>query len=150
MGIMTTHLAAIESGAVTKTNVIGIRKAINAMERDRNGYSLSATAPKTTIEEVFAVEEKLSEREPNVTGEFFLSGLAVLTNPRYAKRFSEREHAVIDDIDVIKLVRFDRIGRRGEYAVPVFRAKGCNGDDFLYWNIPWQSGGRGPEIVEEE
>lgn len=145
-------MAAIEAGAVTKTNVIGIRKAINHVERLRHGWS--GNRSNVTAEEADTIEAALKAREPRVAGELFLSGLDILESPRWRDRFTGNERDIIEDLDVIKLVRFDRFGRNGEYSVPVYRALGRSGDSFLYRNIPWQSAHyngeqSGPVVVEE-
>ena len=141
------HLEAILAGEVTKTNVTGIRKAINAMERRREGYSTSRTSPRLTPDDVFAIEQALAEHEPVVVGELHETGLKLLRSPRYAKRLAQVKAIVDSPALHFKLVAFDRIGPRGEYAVPVYRAH--RGDaSFLFRNIPWQSGGDGPEVLE--
>lgn len=148
MNAMASHLAAINGGTVTKTQVIGIRKAINHVERIRAGFS--GNRSNATAEELFEIEKRLRMREPIVTGELHTSGLKLLRDPRYAKRFDERQRCVIEASDAhFQLVRYDRCGRRGEYAVPVYRIIGGSGN-FLFRNIAWQSGGVGPEIVPEE
>lgn len=67
------------------------------------------------------------------------------------------QRAAIDNLDHFTLCGFDRIGQRGAYAVPVYQvwakvpAKGDALDGgtyaaFCFKNVPWQSGGNGPEI----
>lgn len=138
------HLAAVNAGTVTKTNVIGIRKAINDMER--GGW------PSDMIDAQFELEEAIGWRCPTVTGGLHESGLKVLRNRRYAKRWNEREQGIIDRLDHFKLLRFDRVGNRGRYSVPVFLAVDATGQSFAFRNIPWQTayyGGLddGPRIV---
>lgn len=142
---MQAHLDAIKRGAVTKSNVIGIRKAINSVERIRNGWSRNRSSAE--LADVFAIEEALNTAPPTVTGELHDSGLKLLRDRRYRKRLAnvlpviEAEHVRFD------LVRFDRIGKRGEYAIPVYRCIAFAGA-FTFRNIPWQSGGNGPEVLE--
>lgn len=45
MGTFQKHLAAVQSGTVAKSNVIGIRKAYNAGSRAADGLSNGITAP---------------------------------------------------------------------------------------------------------
>lgn len=141
----TDHMAAIKSGKITKTNVIGLRKILNADARRVNGWSASSTSPKYTRDEVIALENALERHKPRVTGELHNTGLALLQSRRYRKRLADVQ-GIIDKLDSFRLVRFDRIGNRDENAVPVYRA--CAGRKFFtFRNIPWQSGGNGPEIV---
>lgn len=131
------HLAAIEAGEVTKTNVIGIRKAINHVERLRAGWSgnRSNVAP----HEADALEVALAQREPRVLGELHDSGLKLLRSPRWRKRWNERQAGIIERLDHFSLVRFDRIGASGIQAIPVYRAVATTGQSFLFRNIPWQT-----------
>jgi hypothetical protein len=131
------HLAAIEAGEVTKTNVIGIRKAINHVERLRAGWSgnRSSVAP----HEADALEVALAQREPRVLGELHDSGLKLLRSPRWRKRWNERQAGIIERLDHFNLVRFDRIGANSVQAIPVYRAVATTGQSFLFRNIPWQS-----------
>lgn len=147
------HLAAIAFGAVTKSNVIGIRKAINHVERLRAGWS--GNRSNVTPAEADAIEAALADREPAIADTaLHNSGLKLLRSPRWRKRFSEEQLAIINDRHVLfSLVRFDRIGPRGMYAVPVYRAASFGGS-FLFRNIPWQSASAygeesGPTIVQD-
>ena len=143
------HLDAIMAGAVTKTNVIGLRRAINLMERGGNGWRVPSYVDVGYRADVAVVEDSLDNFSPSptVTGDLHESGLKVLRNPRYKSRWTPNQAAVIAELDHFKLVRFERIGSRGEYAVPVYRAVGFSGLGFNFMNIPWQSGGKGPEVV---
>lgn len=142
------HLDAIASGTVTKTNIIGIRKAINHVERLRAGWSGNRSS--VTPAEADAMEKALGEVRPVVAGELHESGLKVLRSPRYAKRWKPWQREAIDALDHFRLIRFDRIGRHGEHAVPVYEVwakippKGDALDSgsyqaFSFRNIPWQS-----------
>ena len=140
------HLAAINSGLVTKTNVIGLRKLINGMERMQAGWSVSKALARSVDDFcAYDVEELLERRKPFVAGELVQSGIDLLRSKRYRKRL-ERVRAIVDDIRSFQLIRFDRIGRRGEYAVPVYRCNSWAGEFFDFRQIPWQSGGKGPDI----
>jgi hypothetical protein len=143
---MQRHRDAISAHQVTATNVIGIRKAINLVKRRANGWSVPKSAP--TDEDVEALEDALEHRKPRVVGELHETGLKLLRDPRYAKVFDSLERSIIEDATAhFHLIGFERIGRRGEYAVPVYRITGKNGS-FNFRNVPWQSGGKGPEVVE--
>lgn len=140
------HTAAVNAGIITKTNVIGIRKAVNAMER--------SDWPAAMIDAQFELEQAIAERRPTVTGELHESGLKVLRNPRYAKRWYKGEAEIIANLDHFELIRFDRVGMRGRYSVPVYRAVATDGRSFAFRNIPWQTAyyaglDDGPRVVPE-
>lgn len=139
MSVFEKHMAAIRSGELTKHNITGIRKALNASSRRGCGYSVSATAPNITTQEAIALETALETTEPHVVGELHESGLKVLRNRRYAKRWTERQQGIIDRLHHFSLVRFDYIGRGGFHCVPVYRAVDATGQSFHFRNIPWQS-----------
>jgi hypothetical protein len=143
------HLAAVQSGTVTKTNVIGIRKAINELERN-------AWNPPELTDALFDLECAMQERRPRVAGELHESGLKVLRNPRYAKRWTDAQRAIINyPLLEFRLVRFDRVGSRGRYSIPVYQAIGDERmGSFTFRNIPWQTAyylgeEDGPRVVSE-
>lgn len=156
MSSFKKHLDAIKSGRITKSNVIGMRKAFNAFERDRNGWSNSNTAPKMTADEYSEAERLIPDYHPTVTGELHESGLKVLRNPRHAKRWTERERRIIDGACRFDLIRFDWID--ATHCVPVYRviSRGC--ESFAFRNIAWQTVWTsrdpelqdGPRVVEDE
>lgn len=159
MSAMQKHLDAIASGTVTKTNVIGIRKAINHIERLNAGWSGNRSA--ATVDEVFAVEQALAEQRPRVGGELHDTGVKLLQSPRYRKRWQPWQSEAIAAIDHFRLVAYDRIGSRGQYSVPVYAVwakippkgdalDGGSYEAFRFRNIPWQSGGDGPEVVSAD
>jgi hypothetical protein len=136
MSTAKKHLDAIASGRVTKSNVIGIRKAINHVERLRAGWS--GNRSNVTPEQCDEIEAALERRQPLVIGELHESGLALLRSKRYAKRLANYVD-VIGNLKAFHLVRFDRIGRDGSHAVPVYRAT-AGGENFFYFrNVPWQT-----------
>jgi hypothetical protein len=141
------HMAAVNAGTVTKTNVIGIRKAINEMERN-------AWNPAEMVDALFELESAIREQRPVVTGPLHESGLKVLRNPRYAKRWTPMEDCTIRSLSHFELVRFDRVGPHGRYAIPVYRAVATDGRSFAFRNIPWQTAyysglDDGPRVVPE-
>ncbi len=153
MTALERHETAIRTGLVTKTNMIGLRKTINAMEKGQSlsGWrSRNGAAP--DADKVFEVEQLLQDREPHVVGELHDTGVKLLRSPRYAKRWNEKQAGIIARLHHFSLVRFDRIKPHGYgwISVPVYRAADATGQNFLFRNIPWQSGGNGPEICEEE
>jgi hypothetical protein len=142
----SSHMADIQTGAVTGTNIRGIRLAINANERRRLGLSTSRTSPRLTSEELDLIEAAIDRIVPQVVGALHDSGVAVLTSRRNRKQL-EKVEAIIKDLASIHLVRFDRIGTRGAYATPVYLVLDTEGRSFMFRNVPWQSGGNGPELV---
>ncbi len=136
MNTFQRHLDAIAGGTVTKSNVIGIRKAINHVERLRAGWS--GNRSNVTPEQCDTLETALERRQPLVIGALHESGLALLRSKRYAKRLANYAD-VIANLKAFHLVRFDRIGNGGRYAVPVYRATAGGENYFYFRNIPWQS-----------
>jgi hypothetical protein len=140
------HIDAIASGNVTKTNIIGLRKAINAMSRRRSNISVSVTSPKATDDDIYLALAMIDRDHPKVTGELHDSGIKLLQSKRYAKRLAAYAD-IIEWPSHFELCGFDQLGRYGDHSVPVYRLVGQNGGSFRFRNIPWQSGGNGPEIV---
>jgi hypothetical protein len=132
------HLEAIRAGYVTRSNIIGMCKALNALARVRRGYSVSRTAPRAATDGTAQqYESAVMLHQPHVTGELLLTGMALLESPRWRNRFIPHEREIIADIDTIRLARFD--WPTDTHCVPVYRVIGCNGGDMLYRNIPWQT-----------
>lgn len=131
------HLNDIASGLIDQGNIIGIRKLFNANARDEMGYSTSVTAPRLKPGYLTAIERALAQHEPRASSALTVSGLAILRNKRWRHRFTETEHAIIADLDVFRLVRFDWIDRM--HCVPVWRAVATDGRSFCFRNIPWQA-----------
>lgn len=142
MSAVETHMAALRSGMITKTNVIGMRKAINHAWRITHGWR--GNHLKATPTQVWALLDLLDTARPIVKGELHDSGLKLLQSKRYAKRLEDLH---VERVAYFRLIRFDMIGDRGQYAVPVYQATREDGSDFFFRNVPWQSGGDGPEIL---
>lgn len=140
------HLAAIKSGKIERGNIIGLRKLINAGERDARGWSIGRTSAVVGLADLDKIESAISEHHPTAVGELHAGGLAVLRNQKYKGRWNDLQRRVIDGASRFDLLRFDRIGSNGVHCVPVFRVINRDGESFVYRNIPWQSGGNGPEI----
>ena len=138
MGTFEKHLAVVKSGNVTKSNVIGIRKAFN--EFSMRSYSRSTTAPQWTLEQVNAMEHALERYKPRVTGELHETGLTLLRSKRYAKRLAPVAN-IIAEICYFELIRFDPINPDARTCkwVPVYGAVSRGGRSFAFRNIPWQS-----------
>jgi hypothetical protein len=139
------HIDAIASGEVTKTNIIGLRKAMNATVFPHL-YCKRLAASSDLIEQVYLALAMIDRDNPKVVGDLHDSGVKTLQNKRYAKRLAEYQD-VIEWPSHFELCGFDKIGAYGQYVVPIYRLTGQNGGTFKFMNIPWQSGGNGPEIV---
>lgn len=140
------HLAAILSGTVTRTNVIGLRKLINASERREQGLSVSLTQCAVDWRDLQLIERALDQHRPRVAGDLHETGLALVQSRRYAKRF-EAARLDVSRVAAFRLIRYDRLGSRDLHCVPVYRVEDSDGAHlFTFRNIPWQSGGDGPEI----
>lgn len=131
------HRLAVMSGHVTRTNVIGIRKALNAFDRDRKGYSIGRTSPAVCLGDVIGMHKALADYEPAVSDDLAETGRRILQDKRYSKRWTEAQRAVIASTDTFRLTGFVDVDN-GHY-VPVYRACGANGDSFLYYVVPWQT-----------
>lgn len=142
------HLDAIRAGEVTKTNVIGLRKTLNAAERISAGYSVSITTPKAAYDHdaLADMTQALHDLKPRIVGALHDSGVKMLQSKRYAKQLANYAD-IIAELDHFRLVGFEMIGSRLMKAFPVYRAYARNGTSFAFYVIPWQSGGNGPEIT---
>lgn len=137
------HLKAIGSGEVTKSTVIGLRKIFNAQARKDSGWSVSSVAPKITGDEVSALDNAIATHQPRVTGELHNSGVKLLQNRRNRSRFTAEQLKIIAALDHFRLVGFEFYDSL--HCVPLYRAFSRDGRKFLFRNVPWQSGGKGPE-----
>ncbi len=88
----------------------------------------------------------MTECRPLVVGELHDSGLVVIRSKRN-RRNLEGAADLVPNIVRFRLVDFEMRGKYGDYFVPVYRAETEDGRGFCFVNVPWQSGGRGPEIV---
>ena len=140
------HLEAIKSGHVDRSNIIGMRKGLNAYERAYRGYSIGRTSGVPSEGQVKRLEEYLGLALPIVVGDLEATGKALLKSKRYAKQLAPYAD-IVADVQHFKFCGFDYIGRDGDKVTPVYRAFDSRGSSFPFRNIPWQSGGRGPEIV---
>jgi hypothetical protein len=141
------HLDAINSGIVTKSTVIGLRKTLNAYERIALGYSVSNTAPKAAYDGIALanMQHLIADKKPRVTGELHDSGIQLLTSKRYAKQLSKVDH-ITSNLSHFRLIGFEFIGNRLMQAYPIYRAFSESGNYFDFYVVPWQSGGNGPVI----
>lgn len=148
MSTYQKHLADIRTGTITKYNVIGIRKAINLRTRFTGGWSITRDARVWSAEEMDFLLRELSARKPHAAGELHITGLKLLRDTRYAKTFDADQRSIIEsDGCHFRLTGFYPIGRHGENCVATYECCALNGRSFGFWNIPWQSGGKGPEVL---
>jgi len=98
------HMRAICSDNVTKTNLIGLRKALN--HGARLDARLSGNRCNVTREETATLLDAVLERQPRVTGELDDSGRKLLRSRRYAKRLAPVAD-VIDKLECFRLIGFD-------------------------------------------
>lgn len=141
--VMARHIAAIESGNVTKTNVIGLRKAVNHVARLEARYS--GNRSNATPQEVADAMAALERCKPLVRGELHESGVRLITGRRYAKRL-ERVADIVAHLLEFRLVGYDRLGSQCLHSVPVYRAIASNGSWFEFRVVAWQSA----EHLDEE
>lgn len=132
---MGRHMAAIESGNVTKTNVIGLRKAVVSVERQRRGWSSNRIT--ATGDEVDAALAALETKRPIVRGELHESGVKLLTDRRYKRRL-ESVADRIAELQGFSLIGFYEVNSHAIAFVPVYRAFG-NAGCFDFYNVPWQA-----------
>lgn len=142
------HLAAVRSCIIDKSNIIGIRRMISQSERKARGWSIGSTACVVPLDDLDTLESEIARMHPTARGELHKGGVSVLTNPRYKKRLENVRH-IVDTVSRFDLLRFERIGNHGQNCVPVWRAINRDGQSFVFRHIPWQSGGNGPEILED-
>lgn len=142
------HLDAIAAGEVTKTNVIGLRKAMTLTAKADDGrWGLSASELKRIAAvDYVAVFGALRDKRPRVTGELHDSGVKQLQSRRYRKQLAGVAD-IIADLQSFHLIGFEMIGERAVYATPIYEARDSKCRAFAFINIPWQAGGNGPEIM---
>jgi hypothetical protein len=143
--VAARHLAAIESGWINRGTVTGIRKMVSASTRASMGWSVGGGQAKAPAEDVEKVLAALMDRAPLAVGELHAGGLAVLASKRNRRKL-ERVADIAPDVVTFRLVDYELQGRAGEYFAPIWRASTVDGRRFDFLNIPWQSGGDGPEV----
>lgn len=133
LSAMQRHLAAIESGNVTKTNVIGIRKGLNHVTRLARGWSGNRSS--ATADEVRACLDALERCKPLVRGELHASGVRLLTDKRYRKRLEP----VADKVAALHGFRLVGYQETADCQfTPIYEAVGTAGA-FRFYSVPWQT-----------
>lgn len=130
------HLAAIEAGEVTKSNIIGIRKILNHVARIRNGYS--GNRSNATPADADSLCAAIWQHRPRIAGEMHESGLKLLRSKRYAKRLAPVAD-IIAALDHFELVAFPHYDSGYFYTAPIYRAVAMDGRGFNFRNLPWQA-----------
>lgn len=139
------HMAAIDANAVTKSNIIGLRKIFNRLARQDARLSVGKN-PKIEPGQAAALMNAIIEKTPKVVGDLHLTGLKVLRNRRYARRWTSYQTDVISNLDHFELVGFEQLEQNGGNT-PIYRAVTRSGKSFTFINPSWQSGGDGPEVI---
>ena len=143
--VAARHLAAIESGQIDRGNVTGIRKLVSSSIKASRGWRVGGGQAKASLEDVESVLSAIMERKPLATGDLHDNGQKVIRNRRH-RRALEGVASIADTVTGFRLVDYELRGRIGDYFVPIWRAESPAGwFDFI--NIPWQSGGNGPEVL---
>lgn len=140
------HFDAIRAGEVTGANVRGMKMAINAYERQIRGYGTGMTAPQLSGDDMNELEHLIRFHRPRVVGKLHDTGKALLQSRRYARRLESVAH-IVADLDHFKLMGFEYLDET--HVVPVYRAYDSDGNSFPFRNVPWQSGGDGPELLPQ-
>lgn len=144
--VAARHLATIKGGTIDRGTVTGIRKMISASVRASMGWSVGGGQAKAPLEDVQAVLDAITaKRGPLAVGDLHKGGLAVLASKRNRKALADVAD-IAPDVVTFRLVDYELQGRAGEYFVPIWRAETSDGRRFDFLNIPWQSGGNGPEV----
>jgi len=143
------HLEAIKSGAITKTNIIGLRKAFNAFDRQVRGWSTGVTSPHVTADDIAEISQAIALNEPRVSRELDASGRKVLQDRRYRKHWTESQARIIATLDHFRFVGFHEIDRA--HYVPIYKAI-ASGGSFNFIVIPWQTAyvmglQSGPQVI---
>lgn len=142
LSALQRHMATIKTGEITKTEVIGIRKAMNAYELDISRHWKSDIDNK----ELTRCLELLAEVKPLVKGDLHDSGKELLQRKRY-RRHLESVAEIVEDISHFRLVGYEQRGQHVLKAFPVYRCYNHKGKSFPFYVVPWQSGGNGPVIA---
>lgn len=142
------NLEAIKAGVVDKTNIIGIRKALNAVARLAQGYSISRIYNGLEVGDDDELVAAINKKAPRVIGDLAESGLAVLRNKRNRRKFTDDQHSIIENFDHFELADFYDYGHRLSSFTPVYRVVAKDGRSFDFYNLAWQSGGDGPQVID--
>lgn len=140
------HLATIRTGAIDGSTVRGLRMLLNKHAKAVAWGGSWKQGDTMTDRDYVDLFDAISEFHPTIKGKLHETGLAVLRNKRYAKRLAPYADIINSEHLRFELVDFSELGRNGVYHVPVFQAITLAGS-FPFRNIPWQSGGKGPEVL---
>jgi hypothetical protein len=138
------HLRTIMAGTVDRSTIIGLRKMFNATARGDGRYASSTRAPLVPSVDVDDIMAAIHKQRPFAVGELHKGGLAILRNKRYAKSLAPYAEIVNAPDLIFKLVDFSWFGVY--HCTPEWCASSTSAGSFVYRHVPWQSGGKGPEI----
>jgi hypothetical protein len=142
LSALARHMATIRTGEITKTEVIGIRKAFNQYELE----IARREKPSFPYKDLERCLELLAEVRPMVKGDLHESGKDMLQRKRYAKQLANVAE-IVADISHFRLVGYEQRGQHVLKAFPVYRCYDHKGKSFPFYVVPWQSGGNGPVIA---
>lgn len=142
LSALQRHMATIKTGEVTKTEVIGIRKAMNAFNLD----SERGKESNVSFRELEQISELLWNIRPIVKGDLHDSGVELLQRKRYRRQL-ESVAEIVADISHFRLIGYHEDGGRVLKAYPVYRCFDHKGKSFPFYVIPWQSNGNGPVVA---
>jgi hypothetical protein len=145
MKTFNRHMMAIANKQIERTNIIGMRKMINASLRADHGLSTSRCSTVVPMSDIDSLYRAIYHSCPIVLGELHDSGVKLLQDRRYKSRWTPAQQFTIDRIAQFQLVNwynFDRF-----HVTPVYRVIGFDGAPFDFHNLAWQSGGNGPKVV---
>jgi hypothetical protein len=72
------HLDAIKSGSVTKTNIIGLRKAFNTNARFTRRIECGRTSPHVAPDDIAEIRRAITMHEPRVSRDLDASGPQII------------------------------------------------------------------------
>lgn len=130
---------------VSRSNIIGIRKALNNAARWEAGWSCNKGMidPERAAQLLSAVYRHI----PAVDGQQLAFGRAYLRKPRNMRKLTDYQRDIVtSDAPLIFLV--DYLEGPNRTFRPVFRVERLyGGGHFCYTVTPWQAGGDGLEVV---
>jgi hypothetical protein len=145
MKTFNRHMMAIANKQIERTNIIGMRKMINASLRADQGLSNPRRSTVVPMSYIDSLYRAIYHNCPIVLGELHDSGVKLLQDRRYKSRWTPSQQFTIDRIAKFRLVDWYNVDRF--HVVPIFRVIGFDGVPFDFYNVSWQSGGNGPKVV---
>jgi hypothetical protein len=141
--VAARHLAQIQTGRIDASTLRGLRKLVSGSLRKADGWSVGGGQAVAPLGDLWKVLDAITLHKPAATGELHDSGLEVMRNKRHRSSLPD----FAPDVCGFVLVNYELQGPRKTYFVPIWRATTADGRYFDFQNIPWQSGGNGPEVL---